>query len=289
MTLRGRDVLRGLAVAVALMTVTAPAIAETPLERGTYLMQSIVACGNCHTPQGPDGPLPGMDLAGGLEIKEEAFVAYAPNITQDKETGIGAWTDEQIITAIREGVRPDGSLIGPPMPFGMYRQMADTDVKAIVAYLRTVKPVRNKAPKSDYSKLQLPPSWGPPVGHVADVAQDNPVVYGAYLAGPLGHCMECHTPMVAGRFDFENRLGAGGFAFHGPWGVSVSANITPHPEDGIGRYSDDEVKQMITRGVRPDGSRLLPPMGVPYYAKISTDDLAAIVAYLRSLKPVASN
>src|SRR3546814_6415100 len=81
----------------------------------SYLMDSIVACGNCHTPRGPDGPLPGMALAGGLELSLPGFVAYAPNITPDQETGIGGWTDAETITAIREGKRPDGSIIGPPM------------------------------------------------------------------------------------------------------------------------------------------------------------------------------
>src|SRR3546814_16522536 len=84
----------------------APPVAaeETPLERGTYLMDSIVACGNCHTPRGPDGPLPGMALAGGLELSLPGFVAYAPNITPDQETGIGGWHGaETIRTAERRG------------------------------------------------------------------------------------------------------------------------------------------------------------------------------------------
>ena len=126
-----------------------PAAAEeTPIERGRYLMQSIVACGNCHTPQGPDGPLPGMELAGGTPFELPGIRAYAANITPDPETGIGGWTDAQIITAIREGKRPDGTTIGPPMPIGMYRGMSDTDVKAIVAYLRSVPPVKNEVAAS---------------------------------------------------------------------------------------------------------------------------------------------
>ncbi len=253
--------------------------AETPLERGSYLMRSIVACGNCHTPQTPTGPAPGMELAGQLVVKDETMTAHAPNITQDRETGIGAWTDAQIITAIR-----DGSLIGPPMPFGLYRKMSDTDVKAIVAYLRTVKPVRNKVAKSVYN-IPLPPAWGPPVGRVADVAKTDDDAYGAYLAGPLGHCIECHTPMVKGRFDYEHQLGAGGFPFAGPWGVSVSSNITPHA-DGVAGYTDAQLGKVIATGVRPDGSRLMPPMGVYYYKNIDDSDLRAIVAYLRTLKPV---
>ena len=94
--------------------------------------------------------------------------------------------------------------------------------------------------------------------------------------------------MVQGRPDFDNQLGAGGFAFPGPWGVSVSANITPHLEDGIAGYGDDEIKTIITRGLRPDGSRLAPPMGFGFYATMTESDLDAIVAYLRSLKPVRS-
>jgi mono/diheme cytochrome c family protein len=258
---------------------------ETLLERGAYLMNGIVACGNCHTPQTPQGPAPGMELAGGNPIKDEAFEVQAPNITPHPESGIGRWTDEQIIAAIREGRRPDGSIIGPPMPIGLYRGLADRDVEAIVAYLRTVKPVSNTVAEAVYH-IPLPPSYGPPVGRVAEPPRADKVAYGAYLAGALGHCIECHTPFVGGRPDFENQLGAGGFPFFGPWGTSVAANITPHPESGLGKWSDAQIKTVITTGVRPDGSRLLPPMAIPYYASIRPDDLDALVAYLRSLEPI---
>jgi mono/diheme cytochrome c family protein len=278
--------MRSIAIAFMLaLLVPGAASAETLLERGTYLMRSIVACGNCHTPQTPDGPAPGMEMAGQFVIETPGFTAYAPNITQDKETGIGAWTDEQIIAAIREGRRPDGSLIGPPMPIGLYRQVSDRDVRAMVAYLRTVAPVKNVVPKSVYN-IPLPPSYGSPVDQVPEVPRDDLVAYGAYLSGPLGHCIECHTPFVRGHPDFENQLGAGGFPFPGPWGVSVSANITPHPEDGIAGYSDAELKRIVSIGLRPDGSRLMPPMGIAYYRHISDADLKAIIAYLRALEPV---
>jgi mono/diheme cytochrome c family protein len=268
-----------LAVAFLLSNVS-PVGAETPLERGTYLMQSIVACGNCHTPKGPTGDIPGMELAGMSPFEDlPQFTVHSPNITPDKETGIGSWTDEQIIKSIREGVRPDGSIIGPPMPIGLYRGLSDTDVEAIVAYLRSVKPVKNEIPKSEY-RIPLPPSYGPPVGSVPDVPRTDKVAYGAYLAGPAGHCIECHSPMGERGPDIQNQLGAGGFEFHGPWGVSVSTNITP---TGLKDWTDAQVKQMITTGTRPDGSRMLPPMAYPYYAKISDADLDAIVAYLRSL------
>ncbi len=261
--------------------------AETLLERGTYLMRSIVACGNCHTEQTPEGPAPGMELAGGNKVETTWFTVYSSNITPDPETGIGKWSDAEIIAAIREGRRTDGSIIGPPMPISQYRDMSDRDVNAIVAYLRAAKPIRNPIPRSVY-RFPLPRRYGGPVEGVAEPDRNDRVAYGAYLAGPLGHCTGCHTPFRRFRPDFKNRLGAGGLPFIGPWGTTVSANITPHPEDGIGRYGDAEVITMITEGVRPDGSRLRPPMGYRYYKNMNAADLAAIVAYLRTLKPLPS-
>src|SRR5579859_1063762 len=266
--------------AVLLIAAAAPAGAETLLERGRYLVNSIVACGNCHTPRGPGGPAAGMELAGGTRFDEKPFTAYAPNITRDRETGIGRWKDQQIIDAIREGRRRDGTLIGPPMPIDMYRDISDNDAKAIVAYVKSVRPVKHKVQKSEY-RISLPESYGPRVKDVPYVPKTNKLAYGRYLAGPLGHCVECHTPMgEGGHRDFADRLGAGGFELHGPWGTSVSANITP---TGIGRYSDAQLKTVITRGVRPDGSKLMPPMAVSYYARMNDADLDALVAYLRSL------
>lgn len=261
-----------------------PAAAETPVERGAYLVTSIAACGNCHTPKGPNGEIAGMALAGGFVVEEPGLRAVSANITPDPETGIGDWTDAQIATAIREGKRPDGTTIGPPMPFALYRTISDSDVAAIVAYLRTVKPVKNAVARSEYA-FPLPPAWGPPVGAVADVPRADEVAYGAYLAGPMGHCMECHTPFTAtpGVRDFENRLGAGGQEFPGPWGVSVAPNITP--AGAISEWTDEQVKTAITKGVRPDGSKMFPPMGYHYYDRMSEADLDAIVAYLRSLPP----
>lgn len=276
----------GVAVAATLAATSTVASAETLLQRGTYLMHSVVACGNCHTPKGPKGEPPGMELAGGFKIDGGgAFTAIAPNITPDKETGIGKWTDAQIITAIREGKRPDGTMIGPPMPIGMYHRMSDRDVRAIVAYLRQVKPVHNEVPKSVYH-IPLPASYGPPVKH-AEVSRKDKVKYGAYLAGPLGHCMECHTPLVKGVPDLEHRPGAGGNKFEGPFGVSVSRNLTPDPENGIGKWTFADFKKTLSTGVDPKGEHLKPPMGFGYYAHISDSDFQAIWAYLRSLKPLA--
>lgn len=282
--LRSRCVL---AVAAGLLlSSTVITRAETPVERGDYLVNAIMACGNCHTPMGPQGPLPGMELAGGTVFDEKPSTARAPNITQDRDTGIGSWTDAQIAKAVREGIRPDGSLIGPPMPFELYRGISDVDLAAVIAYLRTVKPVANKVAKSEY-RMPLPPAYGPPVASVPDVPRTDKVKYGAYLAGPLGHCIECHTPMLAsGHRDYDKATGAGGFELRGPWGLAIAANITPHRDTGIGKWSDAQIKRAITKGIRADGSPLNPPMGYAYYARLTNADLDALVAYLRALKPV---
>ncbi|HEX9462892.1 MAG TPA: cytochrome c [Alphaproteobacteria bacterium] len=272
----------GLMAGVAVLA-AAGARAESALERGTYLMKSVVACGNCHTPKGPGGEVPGMELAGGFKVTGDEFTAIVPNITPDPETGIGNWTDAQIITAIRDGKRPDGTIIGPPMPMGMYRHMSDSDVKAIVVYLRQVKPVKNVVAKSEY-RMPLPASYGPPVTSVPDVNRNDKIAYGGYLAGPLGHCMECHTKMEKGVPDLAHRAGAGGNKFEGPFGVSVSRNLTPDPVHGIGKWTVADFKTTLSTGVRPNGERLKPPMGFGYYKNISDDDFAAMWTYLRSLK-----
>ncbi|GJL84099.1 MAG: cytochrome c [marine bacterium B5-7] len=252
------------------------------MERGTYLMHSIAACGNCHTTQGPEGPIQGMELAGMADFFEvPEFKINTPNITPEPETGIGNWTDEQIIAAIREGRRPDGSILGPFMPIGLYRNMSDNDVRAIVTYLRQVPPVRHEVTRSIFN-IPIPPGYGPPIDNVPDVPSDDQVAYGVYLAGPVGHCIECHTPMTETGPDFANKLGAGGNVFPGPWGTSISSNITP---TGLSARTDEEIKTIITTGTRPDGSKMLPPMPYAYYANISDEDINAIIAYLRSLPP----
>ena len=259
--------------------------AETLLERGKYLMNGVVACGNCHTPGSLMGkPDSSREFAGGHKWVEPPFTTYASNITPDKETGIGNWTDDQIFAAICTGKRPDGSLIGPPMPGGLYSMISDRDVWAIIAYLRQVKPVKNKVPRGVY-RIPLPPAWGQKRSR-PEVSRKDKLKYGAYLAGPLGHCIECHTPMVKGRRDFKNQLGAGGFVVRGPWGQTVSANITPDPETGIGKWSEWQVKSAIFTGYRADGSKMFPPMPYHFYQNIHAEDLDAIVAYLRSFKPI---
>jgi mono/diheme cytochrome c family protein len=115
---------------------------------------------------------------------------------------------------------------------------------------------------------------------------DDKVKRGFYLV-TIAHCLECHTPFgpPGTGVDFQNSLGKGGRDFHGPWGVSTARNITPSKSKGIGDWTDAEIKRAITEGVRKDGSRLKPPMGYSYYAKMTGGDVDAMIAYLRTLPP----
>ncbi len=147
--------IRSWAVIAALLIISAvPASAQDAklLERGTYLMNSIVACGNCHVQRDKDGrPIVALGLSGGEVFDEKPFKAYAPNITPDPETGIGKWTEAQLVSAIREGIRPDGTLIGPPMPIGFYRGISDDDAR------RTGRlPARAAAGEERRAEVRLP-------------------------------------------------------------------------------------------------------------------------------------
>jgi len=269
------------AIMAALVLVAATGHAETEAERGQYLVETLAGCGNCHTPKGPNGPVPSKKFAGGDVIKHADFTAVTPNITPDAETGIGRWTDRQIFLAIREGKRPDGRLLGPAMPSRAYRNLADEDVKAMVAYLRSLPPIYNPIAAESHYDVPLPPSWGPPAGRVEMPPKDDKLAYGKYLAGPLARCLDCHTgPSRPGE---PARLGAGGKEFHGPWGVSVSADLTP---SGLGDWSDAEIERAIRTGVSRDGRKLFPPMPFAAYRTMAADDMAALLAYLRSLPAV---
>lgn len=253
------------------------------LERGKYLMEGAVACGNCHFARGDKGqPLLERGLSGGMLFDEPPFKAYAANITPDKDTGIGKWTDAQLAKAIREGVRPDKRLIGPPMPIEFYRHLSDADLAAIIAYLRAQPAVKNEVPKSQYN-MPLPPSYGPAIKEVKAPAMNSKVKYGEYLAN-IAHCMDCHTPRNDKGMLLHDKLGAGGMVFKGPWGVSVSRNLTPDAS-GLKDWSDAQIAKAIREGVDRSGQPYKPPMGFDFYKTINDADMSALIAYLRSLKP----
>jgi mono/diheme cytochrome c family protein len=266
----------GAIAALAVATATIPARAETPAERGAYLVRGIAACGSCHANPVPDAP----ELAGGRRFSELAYTAHAANLTPDVETGVGGWTDEQLAVGIREGKRPRGSVIGPPMPISTYRNMSLDDARAIVAYLRTLKPVANKVPRSTY-RVPPPASYGPPADAAPDATSADPVARGRYLATAVGQCMDCHSRRGEdGLPDFAHGLGKGGAELRGPWGVIVVPALRP---SDIGHYADADLRRIIAKGERPDGSKLAPPMPVAWYANMTDDDVSAIVAFLRSL------
>jgi mono/diheme cytochrome c family protein len=264
--------------------------ADTLLQRGAYLVNTVAACGRCHTPRDAHGnPIAAMELAAGIEF-DDGVIGHVvgPNITPDRETGIGKWTEGQIITALRYGTRPDGTIIGAPMPIAAYRDIADADLAAIAKYLRRIKPIRHpvartrhKTPPSDADQGTI---------HVEAPPRQDRLAYGTYLAGPVGHCYGCHTILRADGSSLDRRwLYAGGRELPDYGDVTkqvVSRIITSDPDDGIGKWSDAEIKRAITTGIRPDGTRLARTMPSYWYKNIAPADLDALVAFLRTVKPL---
>ncbi len=283
-----------IAVGACLLAASNAAIAETPVERGNYLVNSIMACGNCHSPRDGEGKLiADRALSGGLTFNTPPFIATAPNITPDNETGIGSWSDAEIKHALIEGARPDhGRLSGVPlaaiMPANFYKALLPEDLDAVVAYLRSVKPIRNQVPDPVYkAPVRRDPYPDADAGFSKAMLAD-PVRRGAYLV-TIGHCMECHSAWSRGVSDFKGGLGGGGRVFPpregSPEGTpgTVVPNITAHASAGLGGWSDAEIIRAVTHGVARDGRPLKPPMAYGYYAELKSSDLADIVAYLRTV------
>jgi mono/diheme cytochrome c family protein len=286
-----------IACSVVWLAASGGATAETPAARGDYLINTIMACGNCHSPRDADGRLiPDKALSGGLTFVTPPFTATAPNITQDLETGIGSWSDAEIKRALIEGQRPDhGRLAGAPlaaiMPANFYRALLPDDLDAIVAYLRTVKPVHSVSPEPVYKAPVRRDSYPDAEAGFSKTMLADPVRHGAYLV-TIGHCMECHSAFSHGSSDFKAGLGRGGRAFPplggAPAGTpdSIAANITSDRTAGIGAWTDAEIGRAITAGISRDGRRLKPPMAYAYYAGLTPADLADIIAYLRTVPPL---
>ncbi|HVW91808.1 MAG TPA: c-type cytochrome [Devosia sp.] len=261
---------------------------EALVKRGAYLVNGPAACANCHTPRNPDFSLiTDKNLAGGFHLVDPAFDVYSANITPDKATGIGNWTDEQIMRAIRQGIDDEGKVIFPPMPVPTYNNMSDDDVKAIVAYLHTVPAVQNKVPESKWNIPQQ--AMPPPKGAPAPSAEDK-VAYGGYLVNAVAHCFECHTtPDEHGVPDVAHHLGAGGFKIALAPGMDVmTPNITSDKETGIGNWTAADIKKALTDGVTPTGQHLSPPMPFPWFKNMTDQDLDAIVAYVQTLPPISN-
>ncbi len=287
-----------LLVSASALAFATAAVAQTPLERGRYLVESILGCGNCHTPKSPTGePVMERNLAGGLSFTIPPFSGTASNITPDRETGIGSWSDAEIKRALVEGVRPNhGRLANTPlgavMTAAFFKALLPRDLDAIVAYLRSVKPVRSETPTPVYRMPVHHDKYPDAEAGFSESLMADPVKRGAYLV-TIGHCMECHSPREKAISDYQ-RLGAGGRVFNAglvqgfpkDWPGARAANITSHPTAGLGRWTDEQIKRAITQGISRDGRKLQPPMGFAWYARITEADLSAIVAYLRTVPPI---
>jgi len=287
----------GIAGCVVLLA-TSGATAESSIERGGYLVNTIMACGNCHSPRDAEGRTIAERAfsGGGLTFTTPALIATAPNITPDVETGIGSWSDAEIKRALVQGMRPDhGHLASAPlaaiMPVNFYRALLPDDLDAIVGYLRTVKPIRNEVPDPVYEAPVRRDSYPDAEAGFNKAMFADPVRRGAYLV-TIGHCMECHSAWSRGVSDFKTGLGHGGRVFPphqgSPDGTpdSVAANITSDPTAGIGAWTDQEIARAVTHGMARDGRILKPPMGYAYYAGLKDADLADIIAYLRTVPPL---
>jgi hypothetical protein len=260
------------------------------LERGRYIATALSGCVYCHSPHHWNEPdtamIAGREFSGEVEpYADLPGRIVASNLTPDPETGAGTWTDDQLARAIREGIGHDGRALFPLMPYERYRQMSDEDLASVIVYLRSVPAVKNALPKTEIIfpvKYLIRSAPQPITAPVEDGVTTDPVLRGKHLT-QLAGCLDCHTPMERGEF-LAGMEGAGGHAFPGPWGFVASANIT-QDASGIPYYDEALFLEMIHTGyvkARP----LSPIMPVMIYRNLSDEDLKAIFAYIKTLKPV---
>jgi mono/diheme cytochrome c family protein len=260
------------------------------LARGKYLVEGLMHCFACHSdlnwkaPGVP--PQPGKKGAGTIfpDEKNPPFRIVAPNITPDKETGAGKWTDAQFERALRQGIGHDGRKLFPLMPYLNYRGLSDEDTASIIVYLRSIPAVRHELPKTPVPE---PFASGiptlPPTGSVAPPDLSTPAKRGAYLA-QLGECNGCHTPADEKGEPIMSLDLAGGSRFKGPWGEISAANITPDAS-GISYYDEALFLQVMRTGVVRT-RKLNSLMLWGYFRKTTDEDLRAIFAHLKTVKPI---
>jgi mono/diheme cytochrome c family protein len=259
------------------------------MERGRYLVEGVAACFACHSEvdwNSPGAPVAaGKKGAGRVWTLEEMPWLVAPNITPDKETGAGDWSDDALARAIREGIGHDGRALFPIMPYSFYRQMSDEDLASTVVYLRSVAPVRHALPqtKIPFPLSRLIQNAPQPLGApVAAPDMSEAAKRGAYLA-TLATCTDCHTPKDRGE-PLAGMEFAGGFILNEPGRNVASANITPDAT-GISYYDEALFIEMIRTG-HVKARQLSPVMPWISYRDMTDEDLKSIFAYLRSLKPI---
>ncbi len=277
---------------VSLIGWVGDASAQTQIERGSYLVNTTAACSNCHTPRlAPPGVGPNLELrlSGGFQVfNEPFFTVKGSNLTPDKDTGLGAWSVADIKRALTEGVRPNGVPLAMVMPYNFLRVLTPNDLDAVVAYLRSLPPIKNEVQPPVY-KASMP---APPVPGaerpMTDADLKDPVKHGFYLAS-LAHCMACHSRVSEEvPADFKGAWGKGGRIFKGPFGESQAANISSHKEKGLGNWTDGEIRRALTEGISRDGRRLKPPMidYVAYYKNWSNEEIDHLIAWIRTIPPI---
>ncbi|GIV95624.1 MAG: hypothetical protein KatS3mg057_0281 [Herpetosiphonaceae bacterium] len=259
-----------------------------PVKQGEYLA-NIAGCIGCHTPVKADLSFDTTRLySGGRPFELGPLgVLFSRNLTSDVETGLGAWSDEEIKTAIRSGRSRDGHQIFPIMPYHIYNNMAEADLDAIVAYLRTLPPIKNEIPRQQLVPEGSIPQLPIKQGIVAPSPSDT-AARGRYLMTAVTPCTDCHTPVdPATSQPILSQYLAGSQPFEGPWGTIYGGNITPDKATGIGNWSDEDLKRVITKGIRPDG-RYVVLMPWEEYIHLTAEDLDAIIYYLRNeVQPVS--
>jgi mono/diheme cytochrome c family protein len=278
-----------LMVAVVLSTAIATAFAQdNQAERGRYLIHA-GGCISCHTEDTDDA----VPLAGGRAMETPFGTFYTPNITPDVETGIGGWTDDDFVAAFWEGVSPEGDHYFPAFPYTSYTGVSREDLLAMKAYLDSLDPVSKQSPEHDlawYMSTRLAAGTWKALNFdagrfVADPEKDEQWNRGAYLVRHLGHCGECHTPRsTTGVLDDDRQMGGADF------GGEAVPNITPHREDGIGRWSASDIEYFLDIGMLPDGDftgSSMVDVIEDNTSQLTREDRLAIAAYLKSLPPVA--
>lgn len=260
----------------------APANAD-PVTRGEYLTRA-ADCIACHTV-----PETGKPFAGGVAFKLPFGTIYSSNITADPETGIGAWSDDDFVRAVREGVRKDGKHLYPAFPYTAYTQLSRADVLAIKAYLFTLPRVKQPETPNDLG-FPFNQRWAMGFWNAAffrserfnpDPSRSAQWNSGAYLAGPLGHCAECHTPRNLG-FGLKHGEALAGQELQG-W---RAYNITSDATHGIGTWSDAELAQYLSTGHADGHASAAGPMGEAVAHSLQylkPEDTAALVAWLRTV------
>jgi mono/diheme cytochrome c family protein len=258
-----------------------------PVTRGEYLARA-ADCEVCHT--APGGPA----FAGGLAIPLPFGTLYTTNITADKETGIGNYSDAEFLNAVQLGIRKDGTRLYPAMPYPSYTYMTNADVLAIKTYLFS-KPAVHAPNQANTLGFPYNQRWSmifwswffsANSRFAPNTAQSVQWNRGAYLAEALAHCGECHTPRnlafaLDNRKKFAGALTAGWHAF----------NITPDKGTGIGNWSDDDVAAYLAKGHAPNLGTAAGPMGEAVdhsFSYMTPGDISALVVYLRSVPAIAS-